>query len=74
MEDGHDWIRTEKERREWASAVIERLEKAENSLNKLHGEACERAKTRPYVEEEATRLSGKVEGVRLALSYLREEQ
>lgn len=56
------------------NAVIERLEKADKSLVELHNEAKERAKVRPYVSDEATRLFGKIQGIRLALSYLREEQ
>lgn len=55
------------------NAVIERLEKAKITLGKVR-QGC--LKDDPTYADtfEARRLSGKIEGVDLALSYLREEQ
>ncbi|WP_109418542.1 hypothetical protein [Mycobacteroides chelonae] len=55
------------------NAVIERLEKADKELQGLHAIQEERVK-HGWSSGERTRLAGKIEGVRLALSYLREEQ
>jgi hypothetical protein len=46
--------------------LLERLEKARFALIKLKSEAA------LYNESEETRLAGKLEGVSLAISYLRE--
>lgn len=56
------------------NAVIERLEKADKELQGLVAIQEDRVRHgRGGALEERTRLAGKIEGVRLALSYLREE-
>lgn len=56
------------------NAVIERLEKAELELVAMHTAAKSKSLHPGDVDiAEVRRLGGKVDGIRLALSYLREE-